>query len=215
MQIKNWVALSILTISVTPIVAFAADNLEIWNNTTSDISFKINQGDCSATILGKDGLVKAQNWNSVDIGAVTSLCGNNATNCVVDLYTTGDCSGPIVGSATMDTSKGISAVDSKKVNGIFVSKKQDGRLFSISIIGGPAAVVVPAPGATSTTTTTTTSAPLTTTPDATSTTSTTTLPALTTDVSGDDDKTTTITKPEPLKVTPSPVMSPLITPDSQ
>ena len=191
MKIKNWIVFSLIAMSMAPLSTFAADNLVIWNDTNSDATFKINQGDCSASILGKDGLVKSQNWSSVDIGAVTSLCGESATSCVVDIYMTGDCSGPIVGTATMDTTKGISAVDSKKVNGVFVSKKQDGRLFSISIIGGPA-LSSPTNGATSTTNTT---------------------PSSTTDVTGDVDTTVTITKPEPIKVVPSAVMSPLNTPD--
>lgn len=138
MKLKNGILyLAAIAISALSFAAFA-DNLEIWDDTDYDSTFKISQGDCSATLLGKDGMTKGKGWSSVDLGAVTSLCDKNQDKCTVDLYMTDDCSGPIVATVTMDMSKGITSVDSKKVNGFFISKKQNSRgAFAISIIGGP------------------------------------------------------------------------------
>ena len=146
MKIRRLIArrLAVLLVGFIPLAPFA-DNLEIWDDTDYNATFRVNQGDCSAVVLGKDGLTKAKSWSNVDMGAVISLCDKNQDKCSVDIYMTDDCTGSIVGTAIMNTAEGITSVESKKVDGFFVSRKRNVRVFSISIIGGPVADVPAAP----------------------------------------------------------------------
>lgn len=126
-----------MAFSAIPLAAFADPAVfSITNNTSYDTTFIINHGDCSVDLMGVAGLIKANTWNSISPDVLNNLCGNAKNNCVIDIYMTkqNKCDGSPVATIVLDTQKGISSVDNKKVNGFFVVKSLS---MGISITGGP------------------------------------------------------------------------------
>ncbi len=121
-----------------PLFSYANPPLLTISNNAPDFAatFKFNDGDCSSEILGVTGLIKSRAWNMYTNDMLKNLCGDNQSNCKVDIYMTKDnkCDGPIVATIMFDIQKGMISVDSKKMNGFYVYKSGDN---AVTIEGGP------------------------------------------------------------------------------
>lgn len=105
---KKFVKLSaLLGALVLPAGAFA-DSLTIVNNTDFYITSTVNGSICSATMPGGYGITPPHSTKSIPSLAVIAACGlSHQHDCKADIHLSNDCSGPAVGSAIFDTSKGI------------------------------------------------------------------------------------------------------------
>lgn len=110
-MLKKITLMSVIAICSMPLMA-QADDLVI-NNTTDFFSTSvINNGSCS-TILGETGITKPRSVNTVSSKTVKLACLFNQANCKADVYMTNNCTGPVIATAVLDTSKGIKSVEMK------------------------------------------------------------------------------------------------------
>ncbi|ARG97552.1 hypothetical protein B6N58_07675 [Legionella micdadei] len=99
-------------------------------------AYKVNQGDCSADLMGVAGIIEPKKWAQIGGAALSSLCGTNTANCKIDFYMSKNktCEDKPVGTALFDVNKGLVSLTNNKVNGFFVVKSGAN---SVSISGGP------------------------------------------------------------------------------
>jgi len=122
-----------------------ASNLVIINNTNHDSTSILNDGPCS-TILGESGVTRAHKTNNVSDALLKKACiASRPTRkgrpwiCKADVYMTNNCSGAMIGKATIDVNEGIQKIELSPSNpGNYVVTYDPADRFTITISGGPA-----------------------------------------------------------------------------
>jgi hypothetical protein len=109
--IKKMSIIALATSMLLPVVSSAGllgSGLKIQNNTNQDSTSIINNGLCSAKILGpKDGVTKAHGHSDITPFQLALACIGHSNDCHADVYMTNNCTGPIVGTVEFSTSTGI------------------------------------------------------------------------------------------------------------
>lgn len=115
MATKKIIFTSLLAISMSSVSMMAtAGDLNLINNTDLDSTSIINNGMCSSSLLGKDGITKAHDTNKIAGGLVKMACFRiadpKAENCSADVYMSNDCSGKKVATVILDISSGVKSI---------------------------------------------------------------------------------------------------------
>lgn len=117
MFLKKITAVSIAFAAMTLSLNAIADgpSLRIVNNTThvSTIEIKIHDGQneiplCSTQFgaLKNDGALPPQSYTDITNGQLNLVC-ENKTACPLDIYSTKDCTGPVIGKVIINVAAGI------------------------------------------------------------------------------------------------------------
>ena len=115
-------------------MAFASD-LTLINHSNHDSTSVMNNGPCSADILGDKGVTRAHSINVVPDKILNTACILNKLNCKAEVHMTSDCTGPIIATVILDVKKGIKSITpSKNTDGYTVT----GSGFTATVDGGPA-----------------------------------------------------------------------------
>lgn len=115
-----------------PVVAQAND-LTTVNNSNHDSTCVVNNGPCS-TILGeKYGVTKAHSTNTIPSSKVWLACVRDTKNCKANVYMTNNCSGPVVGTVTLNTDTGVTNVYNTPGSGYVISSQPG--TFTVTING--------------------------------------------------------------------------------
>lgn len=133
MQIQKKYLASLLIIGTInlPLSTYAG-NLIVSNNTNQDSTSIINHGACSNTLPGGIGITHAHQTNSVPETILKLACLTNTTNCQADVYMTSNCTGPAIGTVTLNVSTGITGVYNIPGSGYVIN----GGGFNIQVSGG-------------------------------------------------------------------------------
>lgn len=118
-------------ISSLPLFAYGANALTIKNNTGQDSTAVINNGGCSANLMGEAGITRAHQERTIESFYVWYACYANPHNCKADVYMTSDCSGPRIATVLFDTDTGIKNISMLSNNYAFI-----GNGFRVEINGG-------------------------------------------------------------------------------
>ncbi|OGT54084.1 MAG: hypothetical protein A3F43_05645 [Gammaproteobacteria bacterium RIFCSPHIGHO2_12_FULL_42_10] len=124
----------VTTIICLPLCTVEAGDLTIINNTGHDSTSVINNGPCSANILGDVGITHAHTTNVVPETTVIKACIFNKSNCTAAVHMTNNCSGPVVATVVLDVKKGIKEIRSSSTSEGYV---MSGSNFTATLEGGP------------------------------------------------------------------------------
>lgn len=100
------ILMSIIGILSMPIINYATVDAIVQNNTNLFLTAKFNYTTCS-TIFGFNGIARPHSLNIMPISLFINACMVNPTNCRADIYTTNNCSGPVIGTVFINTNYGI------------------------------------------------------------------------------------------------------------
>lgn len=96
--------LSALLMSMLSFAAYA--DITIDNNTDATGSGRVNFSPCSSVVPGGRGVIlPRQQGFSIPSFVLRMFCGNS--DCQAYIYATNDCSGDVVGTATVNADKGV------------------------------------------------------------------------------------------------------------
>ncbi len=118
---KKFVKLSVVLSALALPMSALADSLTIVNNTNAYITSTVNPGTsgslCSSSMPGGYGITPPHSTKSIPSLAVVAACGfSHQHDCKADIHLSNDCSGPAIGRAMFDTSKGILEAGSNDTN---------------------------------------------------------------------------------------------------
>jgi hypothetical protein len=82
----------------------------VTNNTDLNSTGIINGGFCSSN-FGEQGIIKAHSSITIYKSQLQLACGTNTQACTTDLYMSNDCSGPKVGTITLNIDEGVTKVE--------------------------------------------------------------------------------------------------------
>lgn len=123
MDMRNVKKMALIGITCLPLMANAT-GLTIINNTSHDSTSIINNGGCSAALLGESGISRAHSPTFVTEFKMKLACGKNKTACQAKVFMSADCSGPSIATVKLNLSSGIFDVENQNIGGYVVSGSQ-------------------------------------------------------------------------------------------
>lgn len=133
MSLKKILSTGLFAISISgmSILAHGANSLTIVNNTAQDSTAIINNGGCSASVLGEKGITRAGKQNTIDSFIIWYACYASPANCKADVYMTSNCTGEKIATVVFDTNTGIKSISMLSNDYAFI-----GTGFSVHLNGG-------------------------------------------------------------------------------
>ena len=144
MSVKKTIIMGLVAMGVgVPMLAQAAMDLYITNNTKNDSTIIANTGACS-TLLGEAGITRSGEQNHQvpenKVGLACSASILKKTDCKADVYMTSNCTGPVVATVYFDIQKDKSG---KYVgSGLRPVKPEDIKDKSYTVIGSGLNVII-------------------------------------------------------------------------
>lgn len=99
-----------IVICVTPLLANAATNITIINNTDSSGTGYAGWSPCSTAAPNHEGVIKPHEAKTIDISPVAIFCGGKDKNCDAYVFLNNNCSGKAVAKVVINANKGIISI---------------------------------------------------------------------------------------------------------
>lgn len=116
MRKKIVMALATLGISSLSILANAATDLTVTNNTNEDsTSIVVNGSNKCSNQYGEDGITRKSSTHTIPAMLIRLACGAHLSDCYAHVYMSADCSGESVASVVYDlksTNGGVKSITS-------------------------------------------------------------------------------------------------------
>lgn len=99
-----------ILISATPLLATAATNVTIVNNTDATGTGYAGWSPCSTAAPNHEGEIKPHESKTIDISPVAVFCGGKDKNCDAHVFLSKNCSGKQLAKVVINATKGIISI---------------------------------------------------------------------------------------------------------